>query len=135
MPRSFVARRTRSTSCSNENSGVCTPSTIKPSSRYAWDQALMYGCVRSQLMHVSVQKSTRTTWPRSPAGSSGSELSQVVAPVSGGMCTGADIANSVLLGDVSRRGPRRGSGGQVCVRAGDEDAHAVQLQLRLLPAR
>src|SRR3954464_3625676 len=38
-------------------------------------------------MHVSVQKSTRTTWPRSSAGRRGSELSHSVAPPSDGMCT------------------------------------------------
>jgi hypothetical protein len=32
-PRSFVACRTRSISCSNENSGVCRPITTSPSSR------------------------------------------------------------------------------------------------------
>jgi len=36
-------------------------------------------------MHVSVQKSTRTTWPRSSAGPGGSELSHPVAPPSEGM--------------------------------------------------
>src|SRR4051812_42967699 len=38
-------------------------------------------------MQVSVQKSTRTTRPRSPAGSSGSELSHPVAPPNEGMCS------------------------------------------------
>jgi hypothetical protein len=33
IPRSFVACRTRSISCSNENSGVWTPMTTNPSSR------------------------------------------------------------------------------------------------------
>ena len=41
-------------------------------------------------MHVSVQKFTRTTWPRSSAGPSGSELSHPVAPPSEGMCTCPD---------------------------------------------
>src|SRR4029077_14977947 len=36
-------------------------------------------------MHVSVQKFTSTTRPRSPAGSSGSELSHPTAPASEGM--------------------------------------------------
>ena len=35
--------------------------TTRPSSRYARDQPRMYGSVRSQLMQVKVQKSTRTT--------------------------------------------------------------------------
>src|SRR5215211_4806273 len=38
---------------------------------------------------VSVQKSTRTTWPRSSAGPSGSESSHSVAPPSAGMCRGS----------------------------------------------
>ncbi len=45
--------------------------TMRPSSRYACDQARMYGSVRSQLMQVSVQKPTSTTWPLSSAGPSG----------------------------------------------------------------
>ena len=53
------------------------------------DQARMYGSWRSQLMHVRVQKFTRTTWPRSSAGPSGAELSHSVAPPSGGMCRGS----------------------------------------------
>src|SRR6266508_4255959 len=36
-------------------------------------------------MHVSVQKSTRTTWPRSSAEPSGSELGHPVAPPSEGV--------------------------------------------------
>src|SRR5499427_8092551 len=39
----------------------------------------MYGSVRSQLMQVYVQKSTRTTFPRSDAAVSGGELSQSFA--------------------------------------------------------
>src|SRR3954452_8457874 len=38
-------------------------------------------------MQVSVQKSTRTTRPRSAAGSSGSELSHAVPAPNEGMCT------------------------------------------------
>src|SRR6266508_2552445 len=52
---------TRSSSCSNENSGVWTPMTTSPSFRYACDQARTYGFWRSQLTQVSVQKFTRTT--------------------------------------------------------------------------
>ena len=69
------------------NSGVWTPITISPSSRYARDHARTYGSWRSQLMHVSVQKFTSTTWPRSSAGASGSEPTHPVAPSSEGMCT------------------------------------------------
>src|SRR4051794_27462910 len=41
-------------------------------------------------MHVSVQKSTRMTRPRSAAGPSGSELSHAVAPSSDGMRVSAN---------------------------------------------
>src|SRR5215213_3083911 len=75
----------------------------------------MYGSVRSQLMQVSVQKSTRTTWPRSSAGPSGSESSHSVAPPSEGMCT---WANTVHL---AKRPEAR--------------ADLFREQLRLLPGR
>src|SRR5215216_1288800 len=87
MSRTSTACRTRPTSCSNPNSGVWTPMTISPSSRYARDHARTYGSWRSQLMHVSVQKFTSTTCPGSSAGPSGSELSHPVAPSSEGMWT------------------------------------------------
>src|SRR5256885_1601509 len=64
--------------------------TTRPSSRYACDQARTYAAVRSQLMQVNVQKSTRTTRPLRAAGVRGSELSQAVAPSKPGMCTGAN---------------------------------------------
>src|SRR5215203_2756757 len=38
-------------------------------------------------MHVHVQKFTTTTWPRSSAVPSGSELSHSVAPANAGRCT------------------------------------------------
>src|SRR6185369_16892513 len=47
---------------------------------YLAAQARTYGSVRSQLTHVNVQKSTRTTFPRSPSAVSGGELSHAVAP-------------------------------------------------------
>src|SRR5215217_8801698 len=75
----------------------------------------MYGSVRSQLMQVSVQKSTRTTWPRRSAGPSGSESSHSVAPPSEGMCT---WANTVHL---AKRPEAR--------------ADLFREQLRLLPGR
>src|SRR6478672_10489748 len=90
MSRATVARRTRSTSCSNENSGVCTPTTVSPSSRYAFHHARTYGAVRSQLMHVSVHTSTTTTRPRRSVRSSGSELSHSTAPSSDGIGRRAD---------------------------------------------
>src|SRR3954454_7175713 len=79
MSISSTAARTLSTSRSNGNSGVWTPTTTRPSA-YASDQARTQARVRSQLMHVQVQKSTSTTFPRRPAGVSGSEFSQAVAP-------------------------------------------------------
>jgi hypothetical protein len=45
-------------------------------------------------MQVRVQKFTTTTWPRSAAGSSGSELRQPVAPPSDGMRSAAFIYRS-----------------------------------------
>src|SRR4051812_34364570 len=68
-------------------------------------------------MQVSVQKSTSTTWPRSPPGSSGSEFSHAVAPPSEGMWRRPDtvIADLPWSGDellaavdvVGRAGERR----------------------------
>src|SRR5215218_9693692 len=83
----------------------------------------MYGSVRSQLMQVSVQKSTRTTWPRSSAGPSGLELSHSVAPPSEGMCT---WANTVHL---AKRPERRSDlfGEQFRLLPGGEVAAAVDL--------
>src|SRR5437016_7998080 len=79
-PLSFAAFRTLSTCSSNENSGVCTPMTTSPCSLYRAAHARTYGTVRSQLMHVYVQKSTRTTLPCRSAAVSGGELSHAVAP-------------------------------------------------------
>src|SRR5215213_1579058 len=82
----------------------------------------MYGSVRSQLMQVRVQKSTRTTWPRRSAGPSGSESSHSVAPPSEGMCT---LANTVHLAKRPERSPHLGReelgllpGGEVAARVG-----------------
>src|SRR4029453_10542321 len=61
---SCTAQRTLSTSRSNGNSGVWTPTTTNPCSSYFSAHARTYASVRSQLMHVYVQKSTRTTLPR-----------------------------------------------------------------------
>src|SRR4051794_25339692 len=68
-----------SRSCSYGNSGVCTPTTSRPSALYASDHARTYGSVRSQLMHVNVQNWTSTTRPRVSSSVSGSELSHAVA--------------------------------------------------------
>src|SRR6476646_8853170 len=73
-----------STLCSNPNSGVWTPRTVRPASAYFAAHARTYGSVRSQLTQVYVQKSTRTTRPRSASGFNGSELSQPVAPSNDG---------------------------------------------------
>src|SRR4249920_1182389 len=81
-PLSCAAFRTLSTSSSNENSGVCTPTTTSPCSLYLAAHARTYGTVRSQLMQVYVQKSTRTTLPCRSAAVTGGELSQAVAPPS-----------------------------------------------------
>ena len=54
--------------------------TTSPRSRYFAAHARTKASVRSQLMQVYVQKSTRTTLPRSSAGVRGDEFSQPVAP-------------------------------------------------------
>src|SRR3954471_491158 len=54
--------------------------TIDPSPWQACDHARTYGSWRSQLMHVSVQKFTRTTWPRNSAGTRGPEIRHPGAP-------------------------------------------------------
>src|SRR6476619_5898297 len=51
-----------------------------PSSRYRLAHARTYGSVRSQLMHVYVQKLTATTLTERSAGVSGGELNHRVAP-------------------------------------------------------
>src|SRR5207247_6932181 len=58
--------------------------------------------VRSQLMHVYVQKSTSTTFPRRPSGVSGSELSQPVAPSNPGRCVSACALANRLIPTVLR---------------------------------
>ena len=57
-----------------------TPITTNPCCSYASAHARMYESVRSQLMQVYVQKSTRTTFPWRSAIESGCELSHPVAP-------------------------------------------------------
>src|SRR3954468_11913953 len=96
-PLSCTAFRTLSMSSSNENSGVCTPMTTNPCSLYRVAQARTYGTVRSQLMHVYVQKSTRTTLPCRSAAVSGGELSQAVAPPSEARSLALDGLNGFTL--------------------------------------
>ena len=69
---------------SNGNSGVCTPTTVRPWGVYSSAQRFTWGSVRMQLMQAYVQKSTSTTRPRSWARLSGSELSQRSMPVNSG---------------------------------------------------
>src|SRR3954462_13881624 len=105
---SVTADRTLSTCFSNSNSGEWTPITTNPCCWYFSAQARTYGSVRRQLMHVYVQKSTRTTFPRRADAVSGDELSQAFAcwsepncdsampwaasgPCKNGACTGVDI--------------------------------------------
>src|SRR5687768_9619623 len=76
---SFIARRTFARSCSNSNSGECTPITTNPSAEYLFAHARTDGSVRSQLIHVYVQKSMSTTFPRRLAAVSGGVLIHVVA--------------------------------------------------------
>src|SRR5712691_7268391 len=83
-----VAHSTLGRSCSNENSGVCTPITTSPASLYLAAQLLMYGIGRSELIHVYVQKLTSTTLPRSDFVLSAPELNQPTAPPRLGMDVG-----------------------------------------------
>ena len=48
---------------SNGNSGVCTPTTVRPWGVYRSAQRFTWGRVRMQLMQAYVQKSTSTTRP------------------------------------------------------------------------
>ena len=72
--------------------------TTNPASSYVSAHARMYESVRSQLMQVYVQKSTRTTLPRRFSVESGAELSQPVAPSSEGKCpsTGRELMAASL---------------------------------------
>src|ERR1700728_2867664 len=92
MPRSCTALRTFDSSFSKGNSGVCTPRITRPLALYFSFHALMYGSVRRQLMQEYVQKSTRTTLPRSEAGVSGGELIQALAPERSGRAAGTPSA-------------------------------------------
>ncbi len=85
MFKSCTACLTFAMSFSNANSGVCTPSTANPRSRYFSNHARTYGTDRKQLMHEYVQKSTSSTRPRTSAAASGGELSQALAPSRLGM--------------------------------------------------
>src|SRR3954447_1320156 len=101
----WAASRTFSTSRSNGNSGVWTPMTTRPRSRYFSDHARTKASVRSQLMHVYVQKSTRTTFPARPSGVSGEEFSQPVAPSNTGRRPSAGKGPCVGGGARRRRAP------------------------------
>src|SRR4029450_5643925 len=77
--------------------------TTRPRSRYFSDHARTKASVRSQLMQVYVQKSTRTTLPARPSGVSGDEFSQPVAPSKPGRRP--STGNPTVRG--WRRAPRR----------------------------
>src|ERR687897_1179004 len=76
-------------------------------------------------MHVSVQKFTTTTWSRSSAGPSGSELSHPVAARSEGMCTWAITTAASRLDDSPRArelpGPDAGTGRHHVPKRGPSD--------------
>ncbi len=75
------------TTCSNANSGECTPTIVRPAARYRASHAVTCGSVRRQLMHEYVQKSISTTRPRRPASVSGvppGVSSQAEMPVNSG---------------------------------------------------
>src|SRR5262245_16212758 len=63
---------------------------MSPRSRYFCSHARTNGNVRSQLMHVYVQKTYRTTRPRSWSGPNGAELSHPVTPSSDGATPRSD---------------------------------------------
>src|SRR5215472_4091054 len=86
-----VAHSTFGRSCSNENSGVCTPITTSPASLYFVAQLFTYGIGRSELIHVYVQKFISTTLPRRDFALSGPELSQPVAPPKSGIDFGLKL--------------------------------------------
>src|SRR3954465_14114302 len=67
IPSRLTAAPTLDGSCSNANSGVCTPTIVNPRERYSASHAFTCGSVRRQLTHEYVQKSTSTTRPRSDA--------------------------------------------------------------------
>src|SRR5271169_45326 len=99
-PRPAAAPRTFETTCSKANSGVWTPTTTNPASRYARYQPSTCGSERWQLMQEYVQKSTRTTLPLSWARVSGrlpGVLSQATMPVNGGAVPRSGRAAAAVL--------------------------------------
>src|SRR5918994_2837129 len=107
-PRRRDCAMTLSMFPSKSNSGVWTPTTVSPSSRYLAAQARRYGSVRSQLTQVYVQKSTSTTRPRRPSGVKGSELSHPVAPSNDGRrpSTGSATSSPARRWTIERIRPR-----------------------------
>src|SRR5581483_1813796 len=97
MPRRRTAARTFDSTCSNANSGVCTPTITRPRSWYAAHHAFRCGSVRRQLMHEYVQKSTSTTLPRNPWSASGFVPIHAPSACSGGA---ADLRELPLRGAV-----------------------------------
>src|SRR3569832_1851732 len=89
MPSLFTAARTFDVTCSNANSGVCTPMITSPLSWYAVYHDFRCGSVRRQLMHEFVQKSIRTPLPRSCRNDSGAELIHAPSGGGGGAAPGA----------------------------------------------
>ena len=84
MPRRCTASLTFPESCSNANSGVWTPTITSPFGWYVAHHAFRCGSVRRQLMQEYVQKSIRTTLPRSAASVWGLELIHCWTPRNSG---------------------------------------------------
>ena len=84
MPSRFTAACTFDATCSNANSGVCTPMITKPSLWYVAYHAFRCGSVRRQLMHEYVQKSIEHDLAAQLASVSGCVLIQAPSGVSGG---------------------------------------------------
>src|ERR1700722_16064702 len=88
-------------SCSNENSGVCTPITTNPASFYFVAQFFRNGSGRMELMQVYVQKLTSVTFPRSDLRLKGTELSQPMAPSMSGIAPSSPSEVGNALGRIA----------------------------------
>src|SRR6476620_6198892 len=87
MPRSFAPLTTLASTFSKAYSGVCTPMTSKPSSRYASYQPPTCGVDRWQLIQEYAQKGMSTTLPGNDFRSIGAfpgVLSHFVMPLMSG---------------------------------------------------
>jgi hypothetical protein len=89
--------------------GCCRPHSVLAVT-WLLGYARTKASVRSQLMQVYVQKSTRTTFPARPPGVSGDEFSQPVAPSNPGRRSSTGTGPRVG-GGARRRGSRPATSG------------------------